>query len=459
MRDEFLRELSSHLPGDALTREATELAHWGSDWSGILKPAPLAIAFPGSTEAVSRILKLCSRYKIAVVPSGGRTGLSGGAVALSGELVLSLSRMRKMGTVSEASRTVWVEAGAVTEAVHRHCEPHGLTWPVEFASQGSSTVGGNLATNAGGVRVLRYGNTRNWVLGLTAVLASGEVVCLNGALEKNNTGFDLRHLLIGSEGVLAVITEAILKLSPVLPAQETILFRADGFASVLRLFAVARREPELRLTAFETWSEPCRREVERGLGFRDPFAAEPGALVLLEADSPLSEECMERLLAVPGILDAAMARSGAERAHFWKLREGIAEAVMKGGLVHQEDLSVPIDSLGPFYEGIEARTKSAFREAEVFLFGHIGDGNLHVFIRKPETVSLPAFKAQAYAADQKLFELVRELGGSVSAEHGVGLLKKPALAFSRSTEEIRLFQSIKRAFDPQGILNPGKIID
>jgi FAD/FMN-containing dehydrogenase len=213
LSENFLAQVRAQLPHDILTFEASDLAEYGRDWTRVYTPAPSAIAFPRSTHEVSVLMALCNAHGVAVVPSGGRTGLAAGAVAAHGELVLSLMRMRSMGEVDPLAMTVHVEAGAVTEAVHQHCAVHGLTWPVDFASKGSSHIGGNIATNAGGVKVIRYGLTRQWVLGLVVVTANGDVLHLNGALEKNNTGLDLRHVFIGTEGTLGIITEATLKLS------------------------------------------------------------------------------------------------------------------------------------------------------------------------------------------------------------------------------------------------------
>src|ERR1700722_3648195 len=208
----FFEALAHEVPEAMVTREASELVEYGRDWTRVFEPAPCAIAFPRTTSDVAGIVKLCATHGVPVVPSGGRTGLAGGAVAARGELVVSLTRMRRMDPVDTLGATVRVQAGAVTEAVHQHAAEQGLTWPVDFASKGSSQVGGNIATNAGGVKVIRYGLTRQWVLGLQVVLASGEVLDLNGALEKNNTGTDLRQLFIGSEGTLGIVTEATLKL-------------------------------------------------------------------------------------------------------------------------------------------------------------------------------------------------------------------------------------------------------
>src|SRR5215468_10132060 len=231
------------LPAEIFVDDAAELAELGRDWTRVYAPHPTAAVFPRSTDEVSRILALASEHRVPVVPSGGRTGLAGGAVAAKQELVLSLARMRRIDPIDELGQTLRVQAGAVTQAVHEHCAEHGLTWPVDFASKGSSQVGGNIATNAGGVRVIRYGLTRQWVLGLEVVLASGEVLELNGALEKNNTGFDLRQLFIGSEGTLGVITEATLKLARLPARSDVMLFAVADLAGVLALFRAARKAP------------------------------------------------------------------------------------------------------------------------------------------------------------------------------------------------------------------------
>src|SRR5271156_214861 len=239
----FLEAVARDFPADFLTRDSADLAQYGRDWTRVVDPDPSAIAFPRTTQEVSRILRLCAAHGLSVVPSGGRTGLAGGAVAAQGEVVVSLERMRKMHPVDVVGRTVRVQAGAVTQAVHAHCETHGLTWPVDFASKGSRTIGGNVATNAGGVKVIRWGLTRQWVLGLQVVLASGQVLELRGALEKNNTGLDLRQLFIGSEGTLGIITEATLKLTRPPEKLDVFLFAVPDLAGVLALFREARRGP------------------------------------------------------------------------------------------------------------------------------------------------------------------------------------------------------------------------
>jgi FAD/FMN-containing dehydrogenase len=458
--DEFAAAIASRFRPDFLSVDADDRAQYGRDWTRIYAPDPSAIAFPRSTDEVSRLLTLASAHRVPIVPSGGRTGLAGGAVAARGELVLSLERMRRMDPVDESGMTVRVQAGAVTEAVHRHAAERGLTWPVDFASKGSSQVGGNIATNAGGVRVIRYGLTRQWVLGLEVVLASGAVLELNGALEKNNTGFDLRQLFIGSEGTLGVITEATLKLARLPGRADVILFAVDDLAAVLALYREARRAPFV-LAAFEFFTDRCLERVLRHRSLRRPLG-DATHYVLVEAeasDSGAAEEWTESLGEGGLIIDATVAQSAQQGAELWALREGISESLSATGFPHKNDVALPIAALESFCEELGDVFAREYPDWEICLFGHIGDGNLHVNVMKPDALGVDAFKARTSAADRDLFELVGKYGGSISAEHGIGLLKKPYLHYSRSPEELNLLRAIKHALDPLKILNPGKIFD
>lgn len=456
--------LAKRFPADFVTREASELAAYGKDWTRVFEPKPSAVCFPRTTQEVSDLLKLCSEHRVAVVPSGGRTGLAGGAVAPNGELVVSLTRMNRMGPVDPLSQTVRVQAGAVTEAVHHHCEKEGLTWPVDFASKGSSQVGGNIATNAGGVKVIRYGLTRQWVLGLQVVLMSGEVLELNGALEKNNTGVDLRQLFIGSEGILGLITEATLKLSRVPGKLDVFFFGVKNLSDVFALFLKARRAP-FGLMAFETLTHGCLDAVCKVRGLKSPFAEAHGAYVLMEVERPEASDAQDRLdawlsgLFEDGLVeDGTLAQSPREARELWTLREGIAESLSTKGHVHKNDIALPIAELEVFLASMDALFKSRHSGFEVFVFGHIGDGNLHVNTMKPQGMAKDAFEAACLRADEDLFALVQRHRGSVSAEHGIGLLKKGALHFSRSPVELALMGALKKAFDPEGLMNPGKIL-
>ena len=297
-----------------------DLAEFGRDWTKVYEPRPLALARPRSTAEVSAIVALANENGVGVVPSGGRTGLAGGAVAKDGELVLSLSRMNKLGAVDRVGHTVVVEAGAVTEAVHEHCAIHGLTWPVDFASKGSSHVGGNIATNAGGIRVIRYGLTRQWVLGLEVVLASGEVLEIGGALEKDNTGLDLRQLFIGSEGTLGVITEATLKLARLPGATTVMLLGVADVAAVLALFREARSAP-FTVSAYEFFSQRCLDRVVAHRKLRPPIAEPYPYYVLVEAEGEGSTEAdAARLLGriepwVAGVFESGLAKDGTISQH------------------------------------------------------------------------------------------------------------------------------------------------
>jgi FAD/FMN-containing dehydrogenase len=458
----FAAALAREFSNDFFTIDAKECAEFGRDRTRVYPPNPSAIAFPRSTEEVSRLLQLATAHRVPVVPSGGRTGLAGGAVAAQGEVVLSLTRMRRIDPVDELGLTVRVQAGAITEAVHQHVAALGLIWPVDFASKGSSQVGGNIATNAGGVKVIRYGLTRQWVLGLEVVLASGAVLELGGALEKNNTGLDLRQLFIGSEGTLGVITEATLKLVRLPQEGQALLFAVADLGAVLALFRAARHAGFI-LSAFEFFTDRClARLLRHRPTLRIPFPKPASHYVLIEFESG-QEKSLEAWFShiddAGLFLDAVMAQSAKQAAEFWALREGISESLSATGVPYKNDVALPLAALKPFCTELEVVFGREYPDWEICLFGHIGDGNLHVNVMKPEALDLATFFARTHAADRDLFALVRKYGGSISAEHGIGLLKKPYLGYSRSLAELEVMRAVKRALDPHWILNPGKIFD
>ena len=466
LSESFLAIIRADFPADFLTQEPAELETYGKDWTKVYAPRPSAVVFPRTTDEVSRFLKICSAHHVAVVPSGGRTGLAAGAVAARGEVVLSLTRMNKMGPVDVLAQTVRVQAGAVTEAVHHHCEPQGLTWPVDFASKGSSHVGGNIATNAGGVKVIHYGMTRNWVLGLQVVLMNGEILELNGALEKNNTGVDLRQLFIGSEGTLGIVTEATLKLTKLPGHLDVFFFAVEDVPAVLKLFLEVRKSAPFSVMAFEFLLHNCLEAVTWNLGLKSPFQDRHGAYVLLELERPQTEHAqaeldswLEGLFEKGLILDGTLAQSPREARELWMLREGIAESLTRKAFLHKNDIALPITELEAFTQAMIELFQTKYPGIELHLFGHIGDGNLHVNALKPDDMTKEDFLARAKKADADLFELTTRYQGSVSAEHGIGLLKKEALAYSRSPAELTLFRGLKKVLDPAGLLNPGKIFD
>jgi FAD/FMN-containing dehydrogenase len=457
----FLEDVRGLVRPGCVSVDADDLATYGRDWTKVHPPRPSAVVFPHTTAEVAAVVRAANAHGVAIVPSGGRTGLAAGAVAPAGEVVLSLERMRALGPVDPRALTVEAQAGAVTAEVHAHCEAQGLTWPIDFASKGSSTVGGNIATNAGGVKVIRYGLTRQWVLGLEVVTGAGEILRLNGALEKNNTGIDLRQLFIGSEGVLGIVTSATLKLAPVPRHLDVMLFAVTDLAAVLRLFERARRAPFV-LSAFELFTDRCYARLQRHRGLPLPIAARSSHYVLVEAEAAVPDE-LERwlgeILEEGVVLDGTLAENLGRARALWELREGISESLSATGMPHKNDVALPIAELEGFVaelEGLFAREWPGF---EICLFGHVGDGNLHVNVMKPDDMSKSDFLAHAHAADARMFELVRAHRGSISAEHGIGLLKKDFLHFSRTPEEIAVFRAIKRALDPKGLLNPGKVFD
>ncbi len=456
----FLGAIQQGFPADFATAEPAELATYGKDWTKVFTPAPSLLVRPRSTDEVSRFLALASAHRVAVVPSGGRTGLAGGAVAEHGEVVLSLERMRAMQPVDTLAMTVRVQAGAITEAVHHHCLEQGLFWPVDFASKGSSQVGGNIATNAGGVRVIRYGLTRNWVLGLQIVTVNGEVLELNGALEKNNTGIDLRQLFVGSEGILGVITEATLKLTRAPEKVDVFLFAVPDLQGVLRLFEEARRGP-FTVMAYEFFTDKCSARLERHRKIRPPFEQPSSHYVLLEVEAAKPgalDDWLGSLFEKGLVTDGTLAADSDQAKFLWMLREGISESLSATGLPHKNDISLPISGLQAFCGELEALLEREYAGWELCLFGHIGDGNLHVNIMKPDALETREFLARTHRCDEDVFTLVKAHHGSISAEHGIGLLKKDFLHFTRSPVELALMKELKRALDPQGLLNPGKVL-
>lgn len=461
MTDPRLESLLQDCPGLRLKTDASDLEHYGRDWTRRWTPAPLAIALPATVEEVQAVLRWCSAQRVAVVPSGGRTGLSGGAVAAHGELVLSLERMNKPLAFNAVDRTLTVQAGMALEAVHNAALEHGLIYPVDFAARGSCSIGGNIATNAGGIRVIRYGNTREWIAGLKVVTASGELLELNKGLIKNSSGYDFRQLLIASEGTLGVIVEATLKLTDPPPAGNVMLLALPSFEVLMEVFAAFRER--LQLQAFEFFTD---RALEHVLahGAQAPFAEVHPFYVVTEfaagdeaqeaAAMAAFEACMEQ----GWVSDGVVSQSDAQAAQLWRLREGITEAVARYK-PYKNDVSVRISSMPAFLAQTQALIGEAYPHFDVVWFGHIGDGNLHINVLKPDGTGDAEFLQQCEHVTKLLAQVLKDFDGSISAEHGIGLVKKGYLDSTRGPAEIALMKAVKRAFDPQGLLNPGKVFD
>lgn len=459
--DVMTAKLQELLGPSGFLTDAESLTAYGQDWTRIAEPAPSGVVLPTSTTQVQAIVSLARSHKVALVPSGGRTGLSGGAVAARGELVLSLARMNKVLGIDPVGRSLTCEAGAVTATVQEAARDQGLMYPVDFASSGSSQIGGNIATNAGGIQVIRYGMTRNWVTGLKVVTGTGELLDLNKGLLKNNTGLDFRHLMIGSEGVLGVIVEATLALTTP-PANPKVLVL--GVPSMNAIMSVLEHcQAALPLLAFEFFSDLALDKVISAHGLQQPLQGRYPFYALVEFEEVNPDEdrevlaLVEKCMASGWVGDAVLSHNEAQRRSLWRLREDISGTIARW-TPYKNDIATTVAQVPALLARVEKLIETRYADLEVVWYGHIGDGNLHLNILCPETMSVDEFQQHCKSVSTELFTILADLGGSVSAEHGVGLLKKEFLGYSRSQFEIDLMRSIKREFDPDGILNPGKVI-
>lgn len=461
---EWIKAMREALPAVCFRDSAEDLEAYGRDWTKHHKPNPSLVVLPGSVEEVQTVMRLAYEYEVPVVPSGGRTGLSGGAVAAKGEIVIALDRMNQILDYNAIDRQVKVQAGVVTQAIHEFAASQNLFYPVDFASAGSSQIGGNIATNAGGIKVIRYGMTRQWVQSLTVVLANGQVINTNQGLHKNATGYDLRHLLIGSEGTLGIIVEAQLQLTQPPSDPQVLVLGVPTMAAVMEVMQAFRNSFELN--AFEFFSHNALECLAEHRQITKPLAQETPYYVLLEIDQlGDAHEFESRLMAVfetvmeAGLVeDGVISQSSAQAQDLWALREGISESIAPK-TPYKNDIAVLPSKVPLMLDKVEQCVARAYPNWEIVWFGHIGDGNLHLNILKPNDLSKEDFFKACHGVTHEICKIIQSLNGSISAEHGVGLLKKAYLPYSRSQIEIELMRSIKVAFDPKGLLNPGKIFD
>lgn len=456
----LIEQLQQIVGKDQVKTSEGDLRHYGKDWTTVFEAHPGAVVLPKSTSEVQALVQLANTEKFAVVPSGGRTGLSGGALACQGELVIALDRMNQITHFNDVDQSVSCQAGVVTEQIQKYAQEQGYYFPVDFASSGSSQIGGNLSTNAGGIKVLRYGMTRAWVLGVTVVTGSGEIMQLGRGLYKDNTGYDLKQLFIGAEGTLGLITEVILKCVAPPNPQKTLLLGVDQLESLMPV--MVRFRQHLELSAFEFFSHNALEKVMQDQRVAHPLDTQAPYYALIEYehthdgldDKALAafEDCMTAGLVVDGVIS----QSDSQAQGLWALRENISESIAKFS-PHKHDIAVKPSAVPEFLKAIEAYVAEHYPDFETLWFGHIGDGNVHLNILKPEALENSLFLEHCRKVTQGVFEIVRRFEGSISAEHGVGLLKKPYLAFSKSQEQIALMKAIKQVFDPLGIMNPGKI--
>lgn len=434
------------------------------DWCKEFKGQASCILFPDSEQDIVEIIQLARAHKISIVPSGGRTGLSGGATATQQEAVVSCERLNKILSSNAAARLICCESGVTTYRVQEAAENMGLYFPLEFASQHSSQIGGNIATNVGGIHVVRYGNIRDWVLGLRVVTGAGEVLDLNGSLVKNQTGYNLCSLMIGSEGTLGIITQATLGLTTKPADKIRVICALDSYTRILELLERVR-DSFSSMSAFEYFSRLGLEYVLKHSQLRDPFDQSYPHYVLVEIEvESLSfqdqiEDAFFHMLEEGLIPYVLISQNSKQARELLELRERIGEVLASHYLPHKNDISVPVENSCDFLAKLETLCSQEYQSLDVVVFGHIGDGNFHINIVKPETWDTEKFSEYCHKADSVLFDLVRSFSGSISAEHGVGLLKKDFLHFSRSAAEIQIMKNIKSLFDPDRILNPGKIFD
>jgi FAD/FMN-containing dehydrogenase len=447
--------------GDDCIRTGTDIgARHQGDWLVKAGPddVPLALALPRDTQDVSTVLRICHAAGIPVVPQGGLTGLTGGAVPVRGAVLLSLERLRAIEEVDPIAGTITVQAGVPLQSVQEAADAADMLFPLDIGGRGSCLIGGNLSTNAGGNRVLRYGMARDLLLGIEAVLADGTVITSLNKMLKNNAAYDLKQLFVGSEGTLGIITRAVLRLFPKPVTTNTALCAFDDFDRIYDFLRSARAHLGGTLSAFETMWQPFYvRAIE---GKTRPLGPDHIAYVLVESmgtdpsrDADHFSALIEQALEAGVVADAVVAQSLKETRQLWDIRDSSGELVQKLKPVGNYDVSVPTGRIQAFVIECSARLAARWPGAETICFGHLADSNLHMFVKVPAT-PFPEDDIDAI-----VYGCVRDWRGSISAEHGIGLLKKAYLDYSRTPEEIALMKTLRHAMDPKGILNPGKIFE
>jgi len=472
-RNELLEQLRQIVGApNVLTHEdpATDLTAWEQDWRKRERGKALAVVRPASTPEVAAVVKACAAAHTSIVPQGGNTGMVVGSTpdASGTQIVLSLQRMNNVRALDAGNLTITVDAGCVLQNIQEACEKAGFLFPLSLASEGSCTIGGNLGTNAGGTQVVRFGNTRDLCLGLEVVTAQGEVWNGLSGLRKDNTGYDLRDLFIGSEGTLGIITAATMKLYPLPAAQLTALAAVPSLDAAVALLGLAHRHLGSGLTGFEVMGQFAMRLVVKHYPQqRVPLYQHSPYCVLLENSDHESEaharDLFERLLEaamVQGcVSDAVVAESITQARALWHIRESIPLAQAEEGLNIKHDISIPVSLIPEFVRVTDARLAQAFPGARLVNYGHLGDGNLHYNVQAPEGTDAGTFlNEQEQGVNALVYESVDQFNGSISAEHGVGSLKVEKLEQHKSPVALGLMRSIKLALDPQGIMNPGRVI-
>lgn len=443
-----------------------------TDWRGRYMGQALAVVKPGNTQEVAAVMRVCHEHQVAVVPQGGNTGLCGAATpdGSGNALVISLTRLNQIRSIDTDNDTMVVEAGCILQSVQQAANDANRLFPLSLAAEGSCTIGGNLAANAGGTQVLRYGNARDLTLGLEVVTAEGEIWHGLRGLRKDNTGYDLRDLYIGSEGTLGIITAATLKLYPMPVAQCTALLGLNSVDDAVTVLSLARKGFGPALTGFELIAGNCLQAVvtcypEQRLPFQGPSAELPWYALLELSDSESAEHARERFEVVISqaledglIMDAVIAENITQSKALWHLRESIPLAEKAFGKNIKHDVSIPVSKMANFVQHTNALLQQHFPAVEHIIFGHLGDGNLHYNVAKGTGFTEAQLLEQQVAVNTLVHDSVHQFDGSISAEHGVGQLKREDLIRYKDPVEMALMQRIKQALDPQGIMNPGKVL-
>jgi FAD/FMN-containing dehydrogenase len=466
--DTFLNALTSLLGERGLLREPDTMARYVSDWAGDTLGMPLAVARPANTEEVAEVVRRCYEQGVAMSPQGGHSGLVAGALpAANGqELVISLERLNSVRAIDPVNFTITVDAGCILENFKRAAFDHDCDFPLSLGAQGSCQIGGNIATNAGGLNVLRYGMMRELVLGLEVVLPDGRVWEGLNALHKDNRGYDLQQLFLGSEGTLGIVTGAVLKLSPRPTQNRTALLGLPSVQAVIDLYDLARRECCDLLTAFELIPRRCiELAIEATPELSDPLENTYPWYVLMDVAatgpvdlSTMLEQLLETGMAGELVLDGALASSDTQSAQLWQFRESMLEGQRRRGEHLRTDISVPISAIPDFVTQASEVIMAASPECEIIAYGHVGDGNLHFNILPPIAMADGAKKAHLHALEERLFDVLDEFHGSISAEHGIGRTKQAAYLARLSPIERELISGVKALFDPKGLMNPGRIL-
>ncbi|RPJ44674.1 MAG: FAD-binding oxidoreductase [Betaproteobacteria bacterium] len=470
MAQQLISALNTLLGPQGVLTAAADLEPYVVDWRGVYRGAAAAVVRPANTAQVAAVMKLCAETRTPLVPQGGNTGMCGASVpnAAGNEIVLSLARMNRILEVDPLNNTLTAEAGCVLAAIQQAAAAVDRLFPLSLGAEGSCQIGGNLSTNAGGVNVLRYGNTRDLVLGLEVVLPDGRIWNGLRGLRKDNTGYDLKHLFIGAEGTLGIITAATLKLFPRPAANATAWMAVRDPEAALQLLALMRRHCNDRITAFELISRHSLELVWKHVpGTRDPLAEPSPWYVLTEladaGDEPALrrdlEQALEDALQEELVVDAVIAGSRTQAQALWHMRESIPEgARQEPVMVYRHDIAVAVGRIPEFIREAQAALEARFPTVQLICFGHLGDGNLHYNAYLPERLRSDAAARDAHDVTATVYDIVQQYGGSFSAEHGIGLSKVAELAHYKSPVELDLMRTVKRALDPQGLLNPGKVL-